>query len=95
MSLFGTVLVRVKVDGDDVYLNDSNQYDHLEIIDFDDCPIMELARGLLNWTLTMIWRADHTKNMILKLPQTAMRPFRSETGFRNRVSLTESECLLR
>ncbi len=44
-SLFGTVLVRVKIGGDDFYLNDSHQYDHLGVTGFDDCPVMELANG--------------------------------------------------
>ena len=44
-SLFGTALVRVKIDGDYVYLNDSNQYDHLGVTAFDDCPIMDLDNG--------------------------------------------------
>ncbi len=43
--LFGTVLVRVKIDGDYVYLNDSNQYDKLGVTGFDDCPIMDLDNG--------------------------------------------------
>ena len=44
-SLFGAVLVRVKIDGKDVYLNDSNQYDQLGVTGYDDCPVMELAKG--------------------------------------------------
>ena len=44
-SLFSTVLVRVKIDGDYVYLNDSNQYDKLGVTGFDDNPIMDLDNG--------------------------------------------------
>ncbi len=44
-SLFGAVLVRVKIDGDYVYLNDTDQYDHLGVTGYDDCPVIELSKG--------------------------------------------------
>ncbi|MBI9019207.1 MAG: DUF3857 domain-containing protein [Phycisphaerae bacterium] len=41
-SLFGTVLVRVKVEGKDIYLNDTNQYDQLGVTGYDDYPVMDM-----------------------------------------------------
>ena len=46
-GLFDTVLVRVKLKGEYIYLNDTNQYDALGVTSFDGRPGLEVASGRL------------------------------------------------